>query len=120
MSLCVRNRTPAFQFAADFGMVDDLTVADDRVAAVLAGDRLVPARDVDNAETAHAEAEIAIDQVAGVIGPAVIERSHCRAIASCGTVLRAFCTNRRCRTSWSPSGMTSKVKWPLPDRATIS
>ena len=52
-------------------MVVDLAVEDDRVAAVLGEDRLVTAGDVDDAEAAHAEAEVAVGEHAAVVGPAM-------------------------------------------------
>ena len=61
----------ALQFAPERGMIDDLAVEHDRVAAVGAEDRLVPALDVDDAEPAHAEAEITVGEIAGVIGTAM-------------------------------------------------
>ena len=61
----------ALELAPQRRMIDDLAVEDDRVAPVGAEDRLVAAFDVDDAEAAHAEAEIAVDEIAGVIGAAV-------------------------------------------------
>jgi hypothetical protein len=45
-------------------MIDDLTVANDRIASVGAEDRLMAAGDVDNAEAPHPEAEIALGEQA--------------------------------------------------------
>ena len=50
------------QFPPQLEMIDDLSVADDRVASISAGDRLMSALDVDDAEAAHAETEVTIDQ----------------------------------------------------------
>ena len=72
MSLLVRKAKPAAgQLGAQVEVVVDLAVEDDRVAAVLRGDRLVAARDVDDGKPAHAEAEIPVDEIAAVVGPAM-------------------------------------------------
>ena len=60
-SLPVRNWIWAPRVRGATRVIDDLAVADDRTAAVGAVDGLVATRDVDDAETAHAEAEIAVD-----------------------------------------------------------
>jgi hypothetical protein len=52
-------------------MIDDLAIANDRIASVGAGDRLMAAFDVDNAEAAHSESEVAVDEKAGIIGAAL-------------------------------------------------
>ena len=77
----------ALQLAPQRRMIDDLAVEDDRVALIGAEDRLVAAFDVDDAEAAHAEAEIALDKIAGVVGAAVHQPVAGGAIASCGTGL---------------------------------
>src|SRR5690348_102915 len=61
----------SLELAAKVGMIDDLPVEDDRVAAVGAEDRLMPAFHIDDAEAAHAEAEIAINEIAGIVGSAM-------------------------------------------------
>ena len=63
----------ALELAAQRGMIDDLAVEHDRMAAVGAEDRLVSAGDVDDAEPAHAEAEVAVDQIAGIVGSAMAQ-----------------------------------------------
>ena len=70
----VWNAIAALELAAQLGMIEDLAVEDDRVAAVGAEDRLVAALDVDDAEPAHAEAEIAVDEIAGIVGAAMANR----------------------------------------------
>src|SRR6185503_14897816 len=57
----------ALQLTPQLEMIDDLAVADDRIAAVRAGNRLVTMFDVDDAETPHAEAEVVIDEIPGVV-----------------------------------------------------
>jgi hypothetical protein len=52
-------------------MIVDFAVGDDRVATVGREDRLMPALDVDDAETAHPEAEIAVGKIAFVVRPAL-------------------------------------------------
>jgi hypothetical protein len=42
-------------------MIDDLAVADDRISAVRARDRLLSVSDVDDAEATHPETEVAIN-----------------------------------------------------------
>ena len=59
------------EFATKFGMIEYLAVENDRVARVGAEDGLVPAFHVDDAEPAHSEAEIAVGEIAGVIGTAM-------------------------------------------------
>jgi hypothetical protein len=54
-------------------MVHDLAVADDCEPAVRTEDRLVSAREVDDAEASHSKAEITIDMDALVVGAAVDE-----------------------------------------------
>ena len=59
------------QLATQVEVIDDLAVADDRIASVGTGDRLMAVLGVDNAEPAHAEPEIAVDERACVVGSAV-------------------------------------------------
>ena len=75
----------ALQLAPELGMVEDLAVEDDRMPTVGAQDRLVAAFDIDDAEPAHAEAEVTVSQIAGVVGPAVaqpVAGSNERALAA--------------------------------------
>ena len=61
VSLLVRNANPASgELAAQVEVVVDLAVEDDRIPAILRGDRLMAAGDVDDGEPAHAEAEIPV------------------------------------------------------------
>ena len=52
-------------------MIDDFAIADDRIAAVRARDRLVPAGDVDDAQAAHAETEVTVIEVTRIVRAAV-------------------------------------------------
>src|SRR5689334_4536000 len=61
------------ELAPDRWRVDDLSVEHDRIAAVGAQDRLVPAFDIDDAEPAHAEAEVPVGEVARVVRTAADE-----------------------------------------------
>ena len=80
-------------------VIDDLAVADDRIASVRAGDRLVAVLEVDDAEPAHAEAEIAVDEIAGVVGTAMDQMATlARDRAALRPDGRAFCTNRQFHT----------------------
>src|SRR5205085_11522348 len=63
----------ALQHAPQRRMVDDFAIEDDRVATVGAHDRLMPACDIDDAEPAHAEPEVAVDEIAGIAGAAVAQ-----------------------------------------------
>src|SRR5947199_270753 len=63
------ERIAAFELPPERRVIDDLAVEDDCVAAL----------DVDDAEAAHAKAEVAFDQVAGVVGAAVLKAvTDCR------------------------------------------
>ena len=59
------------ELGAQVEVVVDLAVEDDRVAAILRGDRLMAAGDVDDGEATHAEAEIAVDELAAVVRSAM-------------------------------------------------
>jgi hypothetical protein len=59
------------QLAPQLKMIDDFAIADDRVAPVGAGDWLLPAFDVDDAEATHPETEVTVDQIAVIIRAAV-------------------------------------------------
>src|SRR6187551_1044306 len=52
-------------------VIVDLAVEDDPARFVFVGDRLVPALDVDDAETTHAERGPAADQVTGIVRSSV-------------------------------------------------
>ena len=81
-------------------MIDDLAIEDDRQAAVGADDRLMAARDIDDAEPAHAEAEVAVDEMARARrGRDGSNGRHWRAIVpAADRTARASCTNRQFRT----------------------
>src|SRR5438067_1929619 len=108
------ERVPAFELAPERRMIDDLAVEDDRVAAVGAEHRLMPAFDVDDAEAAHAEAEVAVDQVAGVIRTPVLET-----IADCrDSVLGhqpAAASIPACDSAHAVAVCTISRRWPKRD-----
>src|SRR6185436_20319839 len=72
----VRAETPAarFEAAAQLAVVVNLAVERDREAAVVGGDRLMAVLDVDDAETAHAERDGAVDELSAVVGTAMPHR----------------------------------------------
>ena len=61
----------ADELAPQLAVVVDLAVADDPGAGVLVGDRLMPARQVDDREAAHGEAGLAEEHGALIVRPAV-------------------------------------------------
>ena len=63
----------ALELAAELGMIDDLSVEDDRMASVGAQKRLVTTGDVDDAEPPHPEAEVAVDEITGIVRAAVAQ-----------------------------------------------
>ena len=54
----VTNRRPGLELAPQLGVVVDLAVEDEREVAVVAVERLVAGRDVDDREAAHADREV--------------------------------------------------------------
>jgi hypothetical protein len=65
------------QSVAQLRVVVDLAVLDDVDGAVLVGDRLVPAGEVDDREAARPDPRIAIDVLAAAVGAAVPQgRGH--------------------------------------------
>ena len=102
----------ALELAAKFGMIEDLAVEDDRVARVGAEDRLVPAFDVDDAEPAHPEAEIAVGEIAGVVGTAMANaRRRRRRARPAAPACRRACT--------TPQFRTFGFSWPRRLMATV-
>ena len=61
----------ALQLPAKLGMIVDLAVEDDSIALVGTEDRLMAAHDVDDAEATHSEAEVAVREVARIVGAAM-------------------------------------------------
>jgi hypothetical protein len=72
-----------FQFPPQVEVIVDLAVEHDRIAVIGREHRLVPARDVDDAQPTHAEAEVAFDQQTAVVRPAMND-----SIALCGNHFR--------------------------------
>ena len=59
------------QVRAQLAIVVDLAVEDDDLGAVLVRDRLAPSFQVDDAQPAHAEADLPRDEKSFVVGPTV-------------------------------------------------
>jgi hypothetical protein len=72
------------QLAPQVTEIVDLAVEDQRVAAVGRVEGLMPAFDVDDAQPAHPEAEVAIGHHALVVGAAVQDRVALRGDQGCG------------------------------------
>ena len=65
---------PLLELAPQLGVVVDLAVEDEREVAVVAVERLVAGRDVDDREPAHADREVRADVGALAVGAAVHDR----------------------------------------------
>src|SRR5439155_692242 len=69
------------QVAPQVMVIVDLPIEDDLNGAILVGDRLLPAGDVDDRQPAHAERHLGGDEVAAVVRAAVDDRVAHRAAA---------------------------------------
>ena len=110
-----------FKLASKLRVIENLTVEDDRMARVGAEDRLVTARDVNDAEPVHPEAEIAIREITIIIRTAVanpIARSDESALRHRLTAAPVPTRNSAHGLSWSrrlmaTAGMNNKTGKPM-------
>ena len=61
------------EFFAQFKMVVEFTVENNRIAPVWSSDGLMAAADVDDAEAAHAKAEITVRQIAAIVRSSMVD-----------------------------------------------
>ena len=86
------------ELAAQLGVVVDLAVEDEREVAVVAVERLVAGRDVDDREPAHPDREVLADVGALPVGPAVHDRpQHLFQAARDRSRRTRRCHTSRCR-----------------------
>ena len=98
------------ELAAQLAEVVDLAVAHGDDLAVLARDRLVTARNVDDRKATHPEQQVAVRKGTGVVWAAVHDgiahaREHCRVMPASDRRARGC---RRCRTCRRPTPGTSR------------
>src|SRR5213594_3486271 len=75
------------QVAPQVMVIVDLPIEDDLNGAILVGDRLLPAGDVDDRQPAHAERHLGGDEVAAVVRAAVDNRVAHRAHGAAGLLV---------------------------------
>ena len=66
----------AFQLALQLAKVVDLAVGDDLDVAGLVQDRLLPAREIDDGEAAHAETDAGQRDAALLVRAAMVQHAH--------------------------------------------
>ena len=72
--ICPEDTTARLQAAAELAVVIDFAVEDDREPALVGGDGLVPMLEVDDAEAAHCKRHMAVDELASIVRPTMLER----------------------------------------------
>ena len=74
ISVGIKRVPPCFEFLAQFGKIVDFTVENHPNAAVFIMDRLPPAREIDDAEPAHAQPDWAFGVDSLIVGTTVNDR----------------------------------------------
>ena len=71
IALRAEAMTALHKIVAEFAVVVDFSIKDEGDRLIFVGERLIATGDIDDAQAAHGQADIAVDEVSGAVGTAM-------------------------------------------------